>query len=52
MSALDELTIECEFYGAMHELAVLAWRPGLTVEALLAVADVVDPGAADRPPDR
>nr|MDT0658525.1 hypothetical protein [Micromonospora sp. DSM 115978] len=43
MAALDELTVECEFYAAVHELAIVAWRTGRTVEALLSLADAVDP---------
>jgi hypothetical protein len=43
VAALDELTVECEFYAAIHELAIVAWCTGRTVEALLALADAIDP---------
>ncbi|MDG4827894.1 hypothetical protein O7627_01090 [Solwaraspora sp. WMMD1047] len=43
MSLLDELTVQVRFYQAMHELAILAWSKGLTVEALLTLAELVDP---------
>nr|MDT0657261.1 hypothetical protein [Micromonospora sp. DSM 115978] len=41
MSVLDDLMIEARFYRAMHELAITAWRNELTVEALLALTEVV-----------
>nr|MDT0657205.1 hypothetical protein [Micromonospora sp. DSM 115978] len=39
---LDDLMVETRFYRAMHELAILAWQKGLTVEALMTMADLVD----------
>lgn len=43
MGVLDELTVESRFHAAVHELAALAWRDGLAMEALLALAELVDP---------
>jgi hypothetical protein len=43
VSLLDELSIETQFYATMHELSILAWQKGLTVEALLLMAELVDP---------
>nr|MDT0662864.1 hypothetical protein [Micromonospora sp. DSM 115978] len=40
---LDDLMVESSFYAAMHELAILAWRRELTVEALLKMTELVDP---------
>lgn len=42
MGLLDELMVETHFYRAMHELTVLAWKKGLTVEALLTMTELVD----------
>nr|MDT0658321.1 hypothetical protein [Micromonospora sp. DSM 115978] len=50
MSLLDELMVEARFYRAMHELTILAWRKGLTVEALLMMTELVDPLSDDAPP--
>jgi hypothetical protein len=51
VSLLDELTVEARFYRSMHELTILAWRKGLTVEALLMLAELVEPltDPADEP---
>ena len=43
MSVLDDLTVEVRFYRAMHELAVMAWKKDLTVEALLSMSELVEP---------
>ncbi|MBX7265543.1 hypothetical protein KIF24_05450 [Micromonospora sp. Llam7] len=46
--SLDHLTDETSFYRAVHHLAEIAWDKNLTVEALLSLAEVVDP---IEPPD-
>lgn len=43
MSLLEDLSIETQFYAAMHELTALAWAKGMTVEALLTMAELVEP---------
>nr|MDT0661740.1 hypothetical protein [Micromonospora sp. DSM 115978] len=40
---MADLMVEAHFYRAMHELAIVAWRRELTVEALLALTEVVEP---------
>lgn len=47
MSVLEDLMIETRFYAAMHELAILAWKKELTVEALLQMTELVDPLGAN-----
>lgn len=42
MGLIDDLTVEVDFYAAMHELAVVAWRKDLTVEALLTLTELLD----------
>jgi len=47
MGALDELTVECRFYAAMHELARLAWQHNMTVDALLTLTELLIPDPDD-----
>lgn len=42
MNLLQDLTVEANFYAAMHRLAAEAWRRNLTVDAMLALTIVVD----------
>lgn len=39
---VSELTNQAEFYRAMHRLMEIAWDRRLTVEALLAMAELLD----------
>ncbi|MFY1670018.1 hypothetical protein ACN27G_08665 [Plantactinospora sp. WMMB334] len=41
--SLEELTHEEPFYAAVRLLAETAWRRRMTVEALLALTDLLDP---------
>lgn len=44
---MNELTDEVEFYRAMHRLTEIAWDRRLTVEALLAMAELLDEPPTD-----
>jgi hypothetical protein len=47
---IAELTEEKDFYRAMQRLAEVAWSKRMTVEALFALADVLEPpNDAERP---